>query len=403
MYILENTMLKNTLITLSLSASMLLLSGCTGEEKKVEVKNTTEITRAVDGGVLYPTTNGKYTAYNVNTQNIDTTSFGRTPTKTELAAWNIDVMPDGTGLPEFDTKHGKVIMENGQPKKAQGNAGYGNELYDTQCAMCHGDFGAGGKGYPTLSGGDIESLTNQLLNPADDEPSAEPPVRRIGSYWPYASTLFWYIQDAMPFPHPKSLSNSETYAITAYLLMENEVTVAGQEIDEDFVLSKENFASIEMPNKDGFYPNVDTPNDPAQGVRNVTKYLSDNKNYGAGTRCMTNCIDGKVPVLHIGNELGGITPEPSTVRDLPPEENAGPVHPGKKPYEASCSVCHATDAMGAPAVGNAEAWSATLEKGVEKVYHNAINGINGMPPRGGTSFDDAKMKEIIDYMMESSK
>jgi len=403
MYILENTMLKNTLITLSLSASLLILSGCTDKEKKVEVKDTTEIARAVDGGVLYSTKDGKYTAYNVNTQNIDTSSFGRTPTKGELAAWNIDIMPDGTGLPEFDTKHGQVIIENGKPKVAQGNAGYGNELYDKQCSMCHGDFGAGGKGYPTLSGGDINSLTNQLQNPADPKPTMEPPVRRIGSYWPYASTLFWYIQDAMPFPHPKSLSNSDTYAITAYLLMENEVTVGGEDIDEDFVLSKANFGSIEMPNKDGFYPQVDTPNDPAQGVRNVTKYLSNNKNYGAGVRCMTNCIDGKVPVLHIGNELGGITPEPTIKKDLPPEENAGPTHPGKKAYESSCAVCHGTDAMGAPEVGNSEAWKEKLEKGIEKVYHNAINGINGMPPRGGTSFDDTKMKEIIDYMIESSK
>ena len=401
MYILENTMLKNTLITLSLSASMLLLSGCT-EEKKVEVKDTNEIVRAVDGGVLYPTVNGKYTSYHVNTQNIDTSSFGRTPTPTEIAAWDIDTMPDGTGMPEFDMKHGKIVMENGKPKTASGNAGYGNELYDAQCAMCHGDFGAGGKGYPTLSGGDIESLTNQLLNPADSDPNIEPPVKNIGSYWPYASTLFWYIQDAMPFPHPKSLSNSDTYALTAYLLMENGITVAGEEIDEDFVLNKANFQSIEMPNKDGFYPNVDTAI-PQDGVNNVKAYLSDNKNYGAGTRCMTNCIDGKVPVLRIANELGGITPEPSTKRDLPPEVDAGPVHPGKKAYEASCSVCHATDAMGAPAVGNHEAWTTTLEKGIEAVYSNAINGINGMPPRGGSSFDDAKMKEVIDYMIEASK
>jgi len=401
MYILENTMLKNTLTTLSLSASLLLLSGCT-EEKKVEVKDTNEIVRAVDGGVLYPTANGKYTSYNVNSQNIDTSSFGRTPTPTEIAAWDIDVMPDGTGMPEFDTKHGKVIMENGKPKLANGNAGYGNELYDAQCAMCHGDFGAGGKGYPTLSGGDIKSLTNQLLNPADADPGIEPPVRNIGSYWPYASTLYWYIQDAMPFPHPKSLSNSDTYALTAYLLMENGITVAGEEIDEDFNLNKANFQSIEMPNKDGFYPNVDTAI-PQDGVNNVKTYLSDNKNYGAGTRCMTNCIDGKVPVLHITNELGGITPAPSTKRDLPPEVDAGPVHPGKKAYEASCSVCHATDAMGAPAVGSHEAWAERLEKGIEAVYSNAINGINGMPPRGGSSFDDAKMKEVVDYMIEASK
>ena len=439
MYILENTMLKKTLIGLSLTAAIAVTASAatytvqsgdtastiaeklgfksiqeagitsvpSGDLSKLfvgdKINYTPKYKTAVDGAVLYEVVDGKYTSYHVNTQDIDTSSFGRTPTKTELAAWNIDAMPDGTGIPKYDTKHGKVIMENGVKKVAQGNAADGNELYDAQCAMCHGDFGAGGKGYPTLSGGDIESLTNQLLNPADAEPSTEPPVKNIGSYWPYASTLFWYIQDAMPFPHPKSLSNSETYAITAYLLMENGITAAGEEIDEEFVLSKANFKDIEMPNKDGFYPNVDTPENPAQGVRNVTEFLSNPSNYGAGTRCMTDCIKGEVPVLKIKAVLDDFHPSPSTVRDLPIVKETGAVHPGKAGYEASCSVCHATDAMGAPAVGDKEAWTTTMEKGIEDVYANGINGINGMPPRGGTDFDDAKMKSIIDYMIEASK
>ena len=66
-------------------------------------------------------------------------------------------MPDGTGLPMYDTKHGKILVDqNGGKIIAQGSVELGNELYDAQCAMCHGDFGSGGKGYPTLSGGDIE-------------------------------------------------------------------------------------------------------------------------------------------------------------------------------------------------------------------------------------------------------
>ena len=194
-----------------------------------------------------------YTSYHVNTQGIKSINKGRTPTPTEIAAWDVDAMPDGTGLPMYDMKHGKVVMENGAKKVAEGSVEWGNELYDAQCAMCHGDFGAGGQGgYPALSGGDIESLTNQLQNPADAEPNEEPPSRKIGSYWPYASTLFWYIQDAMPFPHPKSLSNSETYAISAYLLMENGVEINGEEIDEEYVMNKEKFMTIVMPNAKGF-------------------------------------------------------------------------------------------------------------------------------------------------------
>ena len=445
MYILENTMLKKALIGLSLSTSLFLTSAVASQStyivqsgdtigiiiKKLgfnsiddagiisvpsgnlskiftgdKIVYTSKNNTAVDGAALYETKNGKYTSYHVNTQKIDTSSFGRTPSQTEIAAWNIDVMPDGTGLPQYDMKHGKPVLDsNGNKIKAQGSVEAGNELYDEKCSMCHGEFGSGGKGYPTLSGGDIESLTNQLLNPADKEPNMEPPSRRIGSYWPYASTLYWYIQDAMPFPHPKSLTNSQTYAITAYLLMENGVTVAGEELEDEFILSKDNFKDIEMPNKKGFYPNVDTPNNPQQGVDNITKYLSNPKNYGQGTRCMNDCIKGKIPVLHIKSELTGIEPAPSTIRDWPKaEDTQEKSHPGQKIYEETCSACHANAAIGAPVVGDVDRWKEVLEKGLDTVYENGINGINAMPPKGGNmDLSDAKFKEVVDYMIESSK
>ncbi|MEA3513556.1 MAG: c-type cytochrome [Campylobacterota bacterium] len=443
MYILENTMLKNTLVGLSLvtcvslttasAATYTVKSGDTlgsiandlgfktysqagitsvpsGDFAKIMVGDKIEYTPkhkvAVDGGVYYETKDGKYTSYFVNTQDIKVENKGRTPTKTELAAWNIDVMPDGTGMPEYDMKHGKVVLdEDGKPKKAEGSVEWGNELYDAQCAMCHGDFGAGGVGgYPALSGGDIESLTNQLQDPADEDPGQEPPSRKIGSYWPYASTLFWYIQDAMPFPHPKSLTNSETYAISAYLLMENGVEVGGEEMDEDFVMDREKFASIVMPNAEGFYPNVDTPEDPKQGVMNMTKYLSNPSNYGAGTRCMTDCIKGEVPVLRIKNVLDDFNQPISTVRDLPVVEAKGVAHPGLAGYEANgCGGCHANAAIGAPVVGDADGWKVVMEKGIDAVYANGINGINAMPPKGGAAMSDAEFNLIVDYMIDASK
>jgi cytochrome c len=389
MYILENITLKKTLVGLSVAASFFLTSASAAT--------------AVDAGMKYETKNGMYTSYHVNTQKIKPINNGRTPTKTEIAVWDIDVMPDGEGLPKYDMKHGKPVMKDGKPVIAKGSAAYGNELYDEKCAMCHGDFGSGGKGYPSLSGGDIETLTYQLQNPADAVPNDEPPSRKIGSYWPYASTLFWYIQDAMPFPHPKSLTNSETYAITAYLLMENGITANGEEIDEDFVLSAANFKDIEMPNKDGFYPNVDTPKNPKQGVENITKFLSDNKNYGAGTRCMKDCIKGKVPVLRIKNELNDFNPPASTARDLPVVEAVAQESEGEKIYNESCSACHANAAIGAPVVGDADAWSEVMKKGLDAVYENGINGINGMPPKGGTDISDELMKKTIDFMINSSK
>ena len=398
MYILENTMLKKTIIGLGLSTSMMLFSGCVSDS------GTTTKT-AVDGGAKYEIKDGKYSAYHVNTQDITKYNKGRLATPTEIAAWDIDVMPDGTGLPMYDTKHGKVLVDqNGEKVIAQGSVELGNELYDAQCAMCHGDFGSGGAGYPALSGGDIQSLTYQLQNPADAEPNEEPPSRRIGSYWPYASTLFWYIQDSMPFPHPKSLSNSEVYAISAYLFMENGIEIDGEELDEEFVMNREEFLKVKMPNADGFYPNVDTPEDPAQGVRNITEYLSDQKNYGAGTRCMSDCIKGDVPILHIKNELNDFNPPASTLRDLPVVEKSTGTQPGQEAYENSCSACHGNAAIGAPVVGDQEAWAEVISKGLDKVYHNGINGINGMPPKGGNmDLSDSEMKTIIDYMIDSSK
>ncbi len=394
MYTLENIKLKKIIIGLGLSASLMASSATSAQT-------------AVDGGALYETKDGKYTQYYVNTQKVVKYNKGRTPTPTELAAWNIDTMADGTGLPQYDMKHGKVVLnEDGTKKIAQGSVELGNELYDAQCAMCHGDFGAGGVGgYPALSGGDIDSLSNQLQNPADDIPTEEPPSKRIGSYWPYASTLFWYIQDAMPFPHPKSLTNSETYAISAYLLMENGITVAGEEMDEEFVMDREKFISIVMPNAKGFYPNVDTPKNPREGVSNVTKFLADPSNYGTGTRCMSDCIKGKIPVLRIKQGMNNFHPAPSTVRDLPKvEATAGAVHPGFAGYEASCSACHSNAAIGAPVVGDKDGWITVMEKGLEKVYHNGINGINAMPPKGGNmDLSDEETKIIIDYMIEASK
>ena len=332
----------------------------------------------VDAALIYPIKDGKYQSYSVNTQSKKGfSSYGRMPTAAEIKAWDKDIMPDGTGLPE-----GKGSVEEG------------DELYAEKCAMCHGDFGAGGKGYPTLSGGE-GTLKNQLVHP---EKGDEPPIRTIGSYWPYASTLFWYIQSAMPFPNPKSLSNDETYAIVAYLLSVNEIEIDGQELDDEYVLDRAKFLKIKMPNENGFYPEVNGD----IGSKEVSKYLNNPKNYGAGTRCMKNCEDA--PVVPIKNELKDFHPAPSTVRDLPSEKEAGEMSEGQKLYEATCSVCHASEAIGAPVVGNKETWAALSKKGLDELNKNAINGINAMPPRGGNmDLKDDQIKTIIEYMIKASQ
>jgi cytochrome c len=338
---------------------------------------------ALDGGMTYPVKDGAYTAYRVNEQSTKGVNFGRTPTANEIKAWNTDIMPDGTGLPD-----GKGSVEDG------------DEIYETNCAVCHGDFGAGGVGYPTLTGGDISSLTNQRTSPGMDAPK-----RTIGTYWPQASTLIWYIRDAMPYAHPKSLSNDQIYALTAYLLATNGIKVDGQEMEDEFVLSKENFSKIEMPNKDGFYPNIDGKD----GVENVRKFFANGKNYGAvGVRCMSDCKDpgmngAPAKVMRIENELKDVQPPYNEKRDLPKAKKSNS-HPGKEGYENNCAVCHASDTMGAPMVGDAKAWEKVTKQGLQTVMKHAIDGIGGMPPKGGNvDLTEWQIQLILDYMISSSK
>jgi cytochrome c len=374
--------LNNKLIVLGASviaSSFLVTSAFAATATKVDPAAAgvySPAKNALDGGVTYKRANGSYTAYRINEQSTKGVNFGRTPTANELKAWNTDIMPDGTGLPV-----------------GSGTVDQGEELYDKDCAVCHGEFGAGGKGYPTLTGGSMATLKNQRTCPGKDAPN-----RTLGSYWPQASTLIWYIRDAMPYAHPKSYSPDQMYAMTAYLLAQEEIKIDGKDIEE---LNQDNFKKIVMPNRNGFYPNIDGP----KGVENVRAFFKDPKNFGAvGTRCMTNC--GKEKVLKIGNEITAVVPAYSTVRDLPKIDpsKGGAVSEAEKLYEKSCAVCHKTDAMGAPAVGDKGIWVDVVAKGIDKVNHNAINGLGGMPPKGGAmNLSDDQVKDIVKFMVESSK
>ncbi|RRS32141.1 MAG: MFS transporter [Epsilonproteobacteria bacterium (ex Lamellibrachia satsuma)] len=339
--------------------------------------------KVIDGGSTYPVKSNKTSAYHVNTKaDKGGFSFGRKPTANEIKAWDIDVMPDGTGLPE-----GKGTVEEG------------DEIYEEKCSACHFDFGTGGSGYPALQKGNAyegqKSLTNQRVGGND-----EGPMRVFGTYWPHASTLWWYIKTGMPHPAPMSLTNDEVYALVAYIVSINELKIDGEELDDEYELNREKFLKIVMPNKDGFIPKIDGP----KGLENVRKFFNDFKNYGNGTRCMKNCFNGKPVLARIsGSGISDYEPPITTKRSMPAAKEGAAEAPGKKTYEASCAVCHATDAMGAPPVGNKKAWAAVLEKGIDKVYHNAINGKGGMPPKGGTSLADDKIKEVINYMVGASK
>lgn len=144
-------------------------------------------------------------------------ALGRAALPEEVAAWDIDVRPDGLGLPD-----------------GQGNVEDGEVMFSENCAACHGEFGEGVDRWPMLAGG-IGTL-------ADEDPN-----KTLGSYWPYLSTSFDYIRRAMPFGNAQSLTSDDIYAITAYVLNMNDL------VDEDFVLSKDSFLTVEMPNAEGFF------------------------------------------------------------------------------------------------------------------------------------------------------
>ncbi len=340
--------------------------------------------KVIDGGMTYPVKKGLTASYHVNTQKAyKDVKFGRAATPNEIKAWDIDVMYDGTGLPE-----------------GEGSVEMGDEIYEAKCASCHFDFGAGGAGYPALQQGNAyemqKTLKLQRLHPDDDGPK-----RNFGSYWPYASTLFWYIKTGMPHPAPMSLSNDETYALVAYILSINEIKIDGEELDDDFVLNKKNFLKIVMPNKDGFIPKIEGKD----GLENVRKFYDNPKNFGGNKeRCMKDCFDGEPKVARIqGVGISDYNPPISEKKEKPAKKASSDSNEAKATYEASCAVCHGTDAMGAPVVGDKQAWAAVLKKGIDKVYMNGIKGINGMPPKGGTSLDDDKFKAVVDYMVKTSK
>ncbi len=376
-------------VGVALALSSTLLMGASDAPGVYKIKNKT----AIDGGVTYERANGVETAYRYNEQSTKGVSFGRAATANEIKAWDVDALPDGSGLPA-----------------GEGSVEEGDELYEEQCAACHGDFGGGGNGYPQLAGGNqdkdengiVITLKNQRLAPGMDAPK-----RTVGTYWPVATTLFTYIRDAMPYATPKSLSANETYAITAYILAQNGIEIDGEEMDDEYVLNKEKLTKVVLPNRNGFYPNIDGPTGPAD----VKAFFADRaKNIGSGTRCMTDCkdpgMDGKTEatVMKIGYEMKDVVPPYSTVRDLPPVAEDKSISKAERMYNESCKLCHATDKMGAPAVGDAAAWAEVTAKGFDKVLYNSINGVGGMPPKGGNEdLIPSEVKEIVDFMINSSK
>jgi cytochrome c len=158
--------------------------------------------------------------------------FGRHATEAEIAAWNLDIDRDGKSLPP-----------------GGGSVNQGKEIYNSQCAACHGEKGEGAMG-DRLVGGQATLATPK-------------PIKTVGSFWPYAPTLFDYVRRSMPMNAPQSLTNDQVYAVTAYILNMNGL------VPDDTTLDAKSLAAIKMPNRNGFVE------DPRPDVRKK--------------RCMSKC------------------------------------------------------------------------------------------------------------------
>ncbi|MBV1931064.1 MAG: c-type cytochrome [Porticoccaceae bacterium] len=286
--------------------------------------------------------------------------YGSPASEAQIAGWDIDIRPDGKGLPD-----GSGSVEDGE------------YLYEDKCAQCHGTFGEGEGRFPVLAGGQ-GSLEEAR------------PTKTVGSYWPYTSTLYDYIYRAMPFTQPESLSPDETYALTAYVLYLNDL------VGDDFVLNRETLADVQMPNAGNFVP------DPRPDVANE--------------RCMENCRDPKAIVIlseaapavdETSDRASGSGEAGNSQANM--EVTATPAnHPGQETYQQYCSICHGSGVAGAPKVGDASSWTPRIEQGLETLVTNAISGISSnagtMPPKGGfAQLSDEEVTKAVKYMAEASQ
>lgn len=155
---------------------------------------------------------------------------GRPAADADLKERDISVLWDGRGLPP-----------------GSGTAVQGKDVYERRCQKCHGNQGQGGEEGPALVGG-------------KDSIATAKPVKTVGSYWPYSTTLFDYTRRAMPFNRPGTLTNDQVYAVTARVLFLNGI------IGENDVMDAKSLPAVKMPNRDGFIKD-NRPDTPAKGAR----------------------------------------------------------------------------------------------------------------------------------------
>lgn len=280
--------------------------------------------------------------------------LGRPATPQEVSEWDIDVRPDGAGLP-----------------KGQGSVSEGEGLYEEKCASCHGSFGESAE-YMPLTGSE----------------------RAVGSKLNYATTLWDYINRAMPFTAPKTLSAHETYAITAYVLYLNDIVSA------DAVLGQASLPQVKMPNRDGF--TRDHGLGSVRGKPDVSNPL-----------CMSNCekkvsTTSELPPNFTSQLYGDVAKNNfrhfATAVAEEETSKGGTVSGAKLSAQYACSACHGVTKkivgpgfreVAAKYKGQADAAEQLLAK-LKQGGSGAWGGIP-MPPQGHVPESD--QKALVDWIL----
>jgi len=301
--------------------------------------------------------------------------FGKPATPGEIAGWDIDVRPDGRGLPP-----GRGSVEQGQA------------IYDEKCASCHGTFGESNS-YMQLAGG-VGSL------------GSDQPVRSTASKLNQATTLWDYIRRAMPFAAPQTLTPDEVYALTAYVLNLDNIVPAGTVLDQD------SLPKVEMPNLSGLTT--------AHGLMRV-----DGKPDTANVACMRDCVAttrpaSEIPAYARGShgdlsqqrrEMGAIAgaPTPGATVASANAMSAGAVSGVALARRLGCTACHSVDSalVGPPfravaaryaAPGTASA--ADIQAVLVAKLRTGGSGVWGtvtMPPQSQVSESDAR--KVVEWIL----
>ena len=300
--------------------------------------------------------------------------FGKPATDSEVAGWDIDVRPDGSGLPA-----GRGSVEQGQA------------IYDEKCASCHGTFGESNS-YLQLAGG-VGTL------------GSDQPVRTTGSKLNYATTLWDYIRRAMPFSNPQTLTPDEVYALTAYVLNLNDIVPAGTVLDRD------SLPKIRMPNRDGFTA--------AHGLMRIAGRPDT-----ANVACMHDCVttirpSSEMPVYARDShgdlsqqrrEMGAIAGVPTASGAVVAMASVGTSTGLQLARKLGCVACHNVDtALVGPSFrsvaaryaphGSAGSAADAQVRLLSKLKSGGAGGWGAVPMPAQSQLSEADARKVVEWIL----